>query len=494
MKLFLISLLFWPLHASTQLKVAKIFSDNMLLQRDRPVNIWGKGLPGKEVIVSFGNENKSTVVRADSSWLVSFKKQKANRLPQSISIRSVEDSIELKDILVGDLWLCIGQSNMQWPLLQEMHFRSEVEYADQPLLRFYDPTYAGEDIYNSSFTDSVISRLNTNDFYKGEWQQSDSNTAKSMSAVGYYFGKTILIKENVPVGLIDLAIGGAPIETFISKTTLQTHSGFAEKTKANWLNNPALPVWIRERAQQNIGGQNAVAKDELGSNHAFKPGFAFASGIEPILSLPVKGIIWYQGESNAEEIDRVNEYRELLKLMISDYRKRWKQPDLPFYFVQLSSIERPLWPPFRDEQRKMLNEIKNTGMAVSSDIGERNNVHPTNKKAVGERLAKWALNRTYGRKEIIPSGPLPQKAVYKNGQVIISFQYSAGGLKINGETLKGFSLDGLADVKAVIKDKTVVIAANEKPAFIYYGWQPFTDANLVNSALLPASTFKLKVE
>jgi sialate O-acetylesterase len=300
MKLFLISLLFLPLRASTQLKVAKIFSGNMLLQRDKPVNIWGKGLPGKEVIVSFGNENKCTVVKADSSWLVSFKKQKANRLPQSISIRSVEDSIELKNILVGDLWLCIGQSNMQWPLSQEMHFRSEVEYADQPLLRFYDPTYAGEDIYNSSFTDSVISRLNTNDFYKGEWQQSDSNTAKSMSAVGYYFGKTILNKENVPVGLIDLAIGGAPIETFISKATLQSHSGFAEKTKANWLNNPALPVWIRERAQQNISGKDAVEKDELGANHPFKPGFAFTSGIEPILDLPVKGIIWYQGESNAD--------------------------------------------------------------------------------------------------------------------------------------------------------------------------------------------------
>ena len=133
-------------------------------------------------------------------------------------------------------------------------------------------------------------------------------------------------------------------------------------------------------------------------------------------------------------------------------------------------------------------------MAVSSDIGERNNVHPTNKKAVGERLAKWALNRTYGRKEIIPSGPLPLKAIFKNGQVIISFQYTAGGLKINGETLKGFSLDGLADVKAAIKDKTVVINKKKKPAFIYYGWQPFTDANLVNSALLPASTFKLKVE
>jgi sialate O-acetylesterase len=194
------------------------------------------------------------------------------------------------------------------------------------------------------------------------------------------------------------------------------------------------------------------------------------------------------------QIDRVNEYRELLKLMIRDYRIRWKQPELPFYLVQLSSIERPLWPKFRDEQRKLLNDIKNAGMAVSSDIGERRNVHPTNKKAVGERLARWALNKTYGRKEIIPSGPLPQKAIYKNGQVIISFQYSDGGLKINGENLKGFSLDGLADVKAVIKDKTVVIAANEKPAFIYYGWQPFTEANLVNSALLPASTFKLKVE
>lgn len=494
MKLFLISLFFLPLPASPQLQVAKIFSDNMVLQRDKPATIWGKGLPGREVIVSFGNETKNEAIKADSSWMISFKKQKANRSSQSIIIRSGEDRIELKNILVGDLWLCIGQSNMQWPLAQEMHFRKEIGSTDQPLLRLYNPTYAGEDIYNNSFSDSVISLLNTNDFYKGVWEQSDSNSCKSMSAVGYYFGKTILTSENVPVGLIDLAIGGAPVETFISRSALQNDPRFGDKAQSNWLDNTALPVWIRERAQQNLGVNQADVKNEPGPNHGFKPGFAFASGIEPILSLPIKGIIWYQGESNAEEIERVNEYRELMKLMIRDYRARWQQPGLPFYFVQLSSVERPLWPQFRDEQRKLLSEIKNTGMAVSSDIGERNNVHPTNKKTVGERLGKWALNKTYGRKKIIPSGPLPLKAIYKDGQVIIFFQYTARGLKINGATLKGFSLDGQSATPAIIKNKAVVIAAKEKPGFVYYGWQPFTEANLVNSELLPASTFKIKVE
>jgi len=426
--------------------------------------------------------------------MVEFTNQKANESPQLINITSGEDKIELKNILVGDLWLCMGQSNMLWPVQLEMHFKNEIQYARQPMLRFYNPTYAGQYIFGSAFSDSVIQLLNTKSFYKGEWQQSDSNSFKTMSAVGYYFGKTILASENIPIGLIDLAIGGAPIETFISKAVLQKNPVFANKLQNDWLGNTALPFWTRERATQNIGNKSNVVKDELGPNHAFKPGFAFASGIEPILSLPIKGIIWYQGESNAEEIERVNEYGDLLKLMINDYRKRWQQPDLPFYWVQLSSIERQFWPQFRDMQRRLLGEIKNGGMAVCSDIGARNDVHPTNKKDVGERLARWALSETY-HKKIVPSGPLPLQAKYINKDIVITFQYTANGLKTSdGEPVKGFSINGQTEVRAEIRNNTIVIPVPDKPAFVYYAYKPFTDANLVNSESLPASTFKIEVD
>jgi sialate O-acetylesterase len=184
--------------------------------------------------------------------------------------------------------------------------------------------------------------------------------------------------------------------------------------------------------------------------------------------------------------------------LIKDYRSKWQEPDMPFFWVQLSSVDTPYyqsqyWPQFRDEQRQLLNEVSDGGMAVCSDIGLKGSVHPTNKKVVGERLARWALHTTYGE-NIIPSGPLPLAANFENGQIVISFQYAGKGLQTSdGKLLRGFSVDGKNEIPAFIRHKTVVINTSVQPQYIYYGWKPFTDANLVNSALLPASTFKIPV-
>lgn len=315
-----------------------------------------------------------------------------------------------------------------------------------------------------------------------------------MSAVAYYFAKSIVASENIPIGLINLSIGGAPAETFIRVDALRNSKQFAEKVKGNWLTNDALPKWMRQRGSENVSNVSSVPLDELGPHHAYKPGFAYAAGIEPLLQFPIKGVLWYQGETNAEEKERVIEYRSLMQLMIDDYRLQWEQPTMPFYWVQLSSIDRPLWPMFRDEQRKLLADVDNGGMAVCSDIGSKNDVHPTNKKTVGERLARWALHQTYGKREIIPSGPLPLKAVYKNGQVIISFRYSEGLQTTGQQPLIGFSVDGKTIVPAFIKNKNVRMQVKEKPAFVYYGWQPFSTGNLINKQQLPASTFQLQVQ
>jgi sialate O-acetylesterase len=320
-----------------------------------------------------------------------------------------------------------------------------------------------------------------------------------MSAVAYYFGEKILHDINVPIGLINLSVGGAPLETFIDKTVLENNKQYSAKANGDWLMNDDLPVWVRERGKQNVGSLQNVPADESGKNHAFKPGFAYSAGIEPMLLMPVKGILCYQGESNAQEIERVNEYAALSKLMVDDYRKKWHIPQLPFYFVQLSSIDTlkykgQLWPEFRNEQRKLLQLIPNSGMAVCSDIGAKDDVHPANKKDVGERLARWALNKTYG-KDIIPSGPLPLSAKYANGKVVISFQYMARGLKTSdGKELKGFSIDGKNEASASIGDSGILILSEKKPEYIYYGWKSFSNGNLINSENLPASTFKIKVE
>jgi len=498
MRICLLFILMCPFVSTAQLQLGKIFSDNMVLQRGKPVHIWGKSIPGKKIMVSFVNENRNTIVQNDSTWSVTFKAQKASVQPQSVSITSGIEKIEIKNILIGDIWICIGQSNMEWPMMKEIHYKEELPESKQSLVRLYNPTYAGKNMFNVLFTDSVIQNLTAERFYQGQWQICDSNSFKLMSAAGYYFGKQISNQTNVPIGLIHVSIGGAPLETFISSEALKKSKQFAAKLNGDWLLNEALPVWVRERGKQNVGSLKNVASDEYGNNHPFKPGFAYESGIKPILNLPIKGILCYQGESNAQETERVNEYAALYACMVADYRKRWKQPDLPFYYVQLSSIDTAkykgqLWPMFRDEQRKMMLLIPNSYMAVCTDIGFKNDVHPTNKKVVGERLARWALHKTY-QANIIPSGPLPLKARYAKGVIIITFKYAGKNLRTSeGAYVRGFSIDGIADCEAHIQNNKVVIPVNVKPAFIYYGWRPFTDGNLINAENLPCSTFKIPV-
>ena len=482
---------------AAQLSLPSFFSDHMVLQRDKPIHFWGKGTPDMLVRVQFLSHTKQARVAKDSTWSVYFKAQDANNLPGAVHISQGREKIVLSNMLIGDVWLCIGQSNMEWPMEKEMHFEEELKNIGQTSLRFYNPTYAGKNVYNRVFSDSIGKRLQVDRFYEGNWQLSDSSTIKTMSAVGYYFGKKIAKEEKIPIGLINLAIGGAPLETFISLTTLKNDLQFSGKARKDWIHNDNLPVWIRERATQNTKTAANIPSDSLGPNHAYKPGFAYSAGIEPMLGMPIKGVIWYQGESNAQEIERVQEYADLQELMILDYREKWRAPQMPFYWVQLSSIDSTqyksqYWPLFRDEQRKALERIKYVGMAVSSDIGERNDVHPTNKKDVGERLARWALKDVYGH-DVIPSGPLPKKAIYKNGQVIVSFKYGHGLSVSGGQSIKGFSVDGKSQIEAFVVDDNIVIPVSKRPDFLYYGWQPWTKANLINSEKLPASTFKIKV-
>jgi sialate O-acetylesterase len=495
----LVLILLIPLAAQAQLQLPGIFSDNMILQRDNPVYIWGKAAPGEKVSVSFSNAAESTITAKDSCWCVKLPAQKANAHGQDLVVRAGNEEIALRNVLTGDIWLCIGQSNMEFPMRNEVNFAREKEVSDQPMLRFYNPDYPGKNIYSTLFTDSIADRLVPEKFYQGKWQTCDSITFKNMSAVAYYFGKAINERAGIPVGLINLSIGGAPLETFIGKEALKKSRQFSAKINGDWLANEALPVWIRERGRQNVGELPIVKSDENGKNHGYKPGFAYTSGIEPLFHSRIKGVICYQGESNAQEMDRVSEYDALSKLMVDNYREKWKDPRLPFYFVQLSSIDTvkykgQLWPDFRNEQRKMLESIDYSGMAVTSDIGFRDNVHPTNKKDVGERLARWALNKTYGY-QVIPCGPLPVKAIYKNGKVFITFDFMAKGLKTpDGSTFKGFSMDGIREVEAFSAADGIIINSDKKPDFIFYGWKPFSDGNLVNSENLPASTFKIKVK
>ncbi len=494
----LVLVLFFCTVTYGQLKVASVFTDHMIVQRNKPISFYGTGTIGDVVTVSFLNVIKKVTVANDATWIVSFKKEKASAIAKTVIITSTTRKIIINDILIGDLWLCIGQSNMEWPMQKEKHYELEKKMLNMPMLRFYNASYAGKAVYNKPYSDSILKILDTDSFYKAKWQVSDTNTIKQMSAVAYYFGKEIILSENVPIGLLNLAIGGCPIESFMDEEGLKKDIIFSNKIKGNWLYNTALPVWIRERGRQNLETITPIYKDNYGPNHPYKPGLAYKAGIVPLFKTPIKGILWYQGESNAQEAARVFEYGALLKKMIRNYRKSWKQPKLPFYWVQLSSIDSTryksqFWPEFRNQQRMLLDSIKYGGMAVSSDIGAKHNVHPTNKRDVGKRLAYWALHKTY-KKVIVPSGPLPLEAVYKKGRIIISFNYASTGLKtLDNERVKGFSLDGKISCLASIRANTIEIITEIKPKYVYYGWKPYSDGNIINNEGLPTSTFKLDV-
>ena len=485
------------LHSTVRLH--PIFTDHMVVQRNKPLKVWGPGTPGEQLRVSFGKYYRNAQVKSDSTWQVIFPAQHYNITPQTLELKAGQETLRLEDILVGDVWICSGQSNMEFPMMREMHVKAEKKEAAQPLIRFTNPPPAGRYVYGVAYTDSLNRRMNTSDFYRWEqWHRCDSVSFLPLSAVGYYFAKSIVSHIGIPTGIINLAIGGAPIETFISREAMAASPQFAVKVKpGNWLENESLPEWTRTRGRQNVGSNPNGTGDDLGPNHAYKPGFAYEAGIKPLTPLAVKGFLWYQGESNSLEKPRVDEYPDLFRLMVSSYRTAWNNRMMPFYWVQLSSIDTVsyqsrFWPKFRDDQRRVMDDIPHSGMAVCSDIGFRNDVHPTNKKAVGERLARWALAQDYGFRRM-PSGPLPTRVTYRQGVLTLTLRYARGLKTSDNGDVRGFSLDGKTECRAIIRNDKIVIFTAEKPEYLYYSWKPFSDANLVNGDDLPASTFRVKV-
>lgn len=465
------------------LKMPLLYTDNMVLQREVPLTIQGTANAGDQVTVSIADRQMKTKVGPNGKWSVTLPPLKAGE-PYTLKISTNQKVLQYHNVLAGEVWLCSGQSNMEFMLKQASTARLDIPRAVDQELRLYDMkarwrTNAVE------WETTVLDSLNHLQYYKDtEWKECAPETVSDFSAIAYYFGKMLRDSLKVPVGLICNAVGGSPTEAWIDRTSLEYHFPAILK---DWTQNDFIQEWVRGRAALNI--KKSVNNRQ---RHPYEPCYLYESGIRPLEQYPIRGIIWYQGESNAHNWEA---HEALFKLLVNAWRKNWNDDCLPFYYVQLSSLDRPSWPWFRDSQRRMLNEISDIGMAVSSDHGDSLDVHPTCKQPVGERLARWALNKTY-LKDIVPSGPLFRGADVRGEKVYLSFDYGQGMRSSDGKSLRCFEVaefEGIyypATAEVVGEQVKVYSKEVRNPRYVRYGWQPFTRANLVNRAGLPASTFR----
>lgn len=473
------------------LKVSPLYTDYMVVQRDRVLHIDGTANAGTRVTVRLAGQQKTAVTDGCGKWQVTLAPLKAGN-DYTLSISTPTERKEYHHVAAGEVWLCSGQSNMEFKYRDavEPNGRTKglksAQCADLRLFNMQANWHNDPVEWAKSALDSVD---HLHYYAPTQWMPCTRETADPFSAVAYYFGQVLQDSLKVPVGLICNAVGGSPAESWIDRHTLEMQFPAILR---DWLHNDFIQGWVRERAAVHV-----KQSDNPLQRHPYEPCYLFESGILPLQHYPLKGVIWYQGESNAHNLEA---HEQLFPLLVNSWRQYWNNAQLPFYFVQLSSLDRPSWPAFRDSQRRLMESLPHTGMAVSSDWGDSLDVHPRIKRPVGERLARWALAHDYGF-SLVPSGPLFDGVTAQGHQLKVSFRYGEGLRSADGKPLRSFEIaetDGLYyPARAQIEGNCVVLSAPQvkRPRYVRYAWQPYARrANLVNGALLPASTFRGEVK
>lgn len=473
--------------AESGLQMSQMYTDDMILQRDIPLVIKGKANAGEKVKVTLegpsGTKTKKAKASADGLWKVKMSPLKAGT-GFTLTVEGEGRSYTYNNVAAGDIWVCSGQSNMFFRVWEGV---DNGETPADPDLRLFNmkPRYYVNDV---RWADEEIERTQNMDFYHpSTWEACDGENLRAFSAVGYHFGRMLREHLDVPIGLVCNAIGGAPAEAWIDRETLA--EGYPEVLE-DWFSNELLNQWCIQMGTINIGYPETGA-----TKHPYAPSYLFETGIASMEQFPVKGIVWYQGESNDYNIPM---HEKLFRLLVKGWRNYWGNQEMPFHFVQLSSLaERTMWPDFRDSQRRLAESIENCEMAVSSDLGDSLDIHPRQKRPVGERLARLSLRYDYGV-DITPCGPVLKTAVLDGDKVVLDFDFAEGLTTSDSQEVRSFELAGedqaFVPAEAVIADgKLVLTSCVAAPKYVRYAWQGFTRANLVNGDALPASTFRAEI-
>lgn len=492
---FLFSLLSFG-SASAEVRLPNVYSDHGVLQREKPIHIWGFSAPGEKVQVDFHDQSLKTTATDQGLWEVYLRPEKAGG-PYTLKVSgdSTKPALERTDILVGDIWFASGQSNMEMPLqgwdsAPIKDSAKEIRDAELPKMR----------LLIQSRRVAAVPQLDT----ENAWQVCSPETAKRFSAVAYFFGRKIMREENVPIGLIDSTWGGTPAHSWISQEgiawahlpSVMDDSGHIarEQGKADAIREN----YTRQDEVVRASGQTPPSHARLTGDRAgaWMPSALFNGMISPFTSFTIKGWIWYQGEADTD-LSRAGNYARVFPALINDWRKQWEEGPLPFLFAQLSSFEQPKndWGCVRDAQRRAL-DIARTGMAVTLDIGEPHNIHPANKQQVGDRLAQAALSVAYRQNG--GASPAFSQMTTEANAIRVWFT-DADGLTSRGQSLDGFEIAGedgrfvpaTAKIEMIGHDSTVLVSAPSVPfpKRARYGWMSNVPAFLYNSAGLPLGTF-----
>lgn len=467
------------------LRLSPVYQSGMVLQRNRPLTIEGWGNVGSRVELTLDGKTYSADVSPLGKWKVVSEPLTDTDRRYTMTVSDGIETLSFDNIYVGELWMASGQSNMELPLAFVNGGAETIAGCSDSLLRIFNMEALAR-TNAQTWTEEAVDCVDRLEHFKPTcWQPVTPDNAGAFSAVAYHFAKELRDSLNVPVGVICNAVGGSPTESWIDVNTLEL--GMPD-ILVDWLGNDYVQPWVQKRAKENLG-------NHAGSRHPYEPSYLFSAGIRPLGSLTLAGVIWYQGESNAHNIEV---HERLFEMFVDSWRRHFHSPQMPFYFVQLSSLNRPSWPQFRDSQRLLAQRIPYTGMVVSSDCGDSTEVHYTRKAEIGQRLAKQALRHEYGF-DLEYSGPEPIQAISTDSAVLVTFDHAKGLSPSDGNLIHGFEiayLDGLYyPAYAEVVSECVIRLTNPevvRPTYVRYGWEPFTRANLINAAGLPASTFKMK--
>ena len=494
-----------------------IFFDHMVLQRGMDVPVWGWADPGEKVTVSFAGQEVTATADADGNWSVRLAPLAASDEPRELVVAGSANEERFSDVLVGEVWVCSGQSNMQWPVQASQDAEGEIAAADLPRIRL--------------FTVQNVTADEPQRDTKATWKVCTPESVRDFSAVGFFFGRSLLEHLDVPVGLIDSSWGGTPAESWTSRERLLEHhllrpivrqwdrwvEGY-DPDKAREEHEARLEEWKKQAEVAREAGEQPPRLPRLNDprTNPHRPASLYNAMIAPIIPYAIRGAIWYQGESNA---GRAFQYRTLFPVMIRDWRDRWGQGDFPFLFVQLANFlavqQQPVqadatWPFLREAQLLTL-ELPDTGMASAIDVGEAENIHPKNKQEVGRRLALAARALAYGE-DVVYSGPIARadRAKIQDGKAVLTFDHVGSGLRAINRALPegapqdlpesqllGFAIAGEDRqwhwARAEITGPDTVVVWSEavpEPVAVRYGWANNPFGNLENSGGLPASPFR----